>query len=192
MTYRQVLWRHALNHHGLVTTSDAERLHIPSVELRKLAARGFMVNRARGVYRVHDAPESPTDQFAEAVSTVGGDAHLTGDAVLALHDLAHVNPRRIRVATTRRIRGRVPDFIEVVHGTQPEDEITTYDGIRSSTVARALLDCQASVMADRLRQAAHDAAERGLLTRREREQVEQALGGEAGQASCAPTIAGVS
>jgi predicted transcriptional regulator of viral defense system len=190
MTYRQVLWRHALDHHGLVTTSDAEQLHIPAVELRKLAARGFMVNLARGVYRVYDAPESPADQFAEAVSAVGGDAYLTGDAVLALHDLAQVNPRRIRVATSRRIRGRLPDFIEVVRGAQPEEDVTTYDGIRSSTVARALLDCRASVMTDRLREAARDAAEKGLLTRREREQVERALDGEAGQASGVTPMAG--
>jgi predicted transcriptional regulator of viral defense system len=107
---------------------------------------------------------------------VGPDAHLVGDAVLALHDLGLVNPRRIRVAVPHRDRHELPDYIEVVRETIPEADRTQYEGIPATTVARALLDCRETVMTDRLIAAAHEAARTGLLRRREAARVLAELG----------------
>jgi len=60
------------------------------------------------------SPSTSRDQFMEAVLRVGPKAYLTHDAVLALHNLGLVNPRRIRVGTPRRARPRLPDYVEVV------------------------------------------------------------------------------
>lgn len=175
-TYRRTLRDRALDQYGYITTRDAAELGVPTVELRKLAARGGMQRVGHGVYRFEDIPHTDKDQFMEAVLRVGPDAHLVGDAVLALHDLGLVNPRRIRVAVPHRDRHKLPDYIEVVRKTIPEPERTQYEGIPSTTVARALLDCRNTVMNDRLIDAAHEAARNGLLRRREAARVLAELG----------------
>ncbi len=179
-TYRRRLFERALDQYGYVTTDDAEELGVPAVELRKLAYRGGLQHIAYGLYRFDDVPHTPHDQFMEAVLRVGPDAYLTGDAVLALHDLALVNPRRIRVATSRRPRRQLPEFVEVVQRRDVSDrERTAYEGIPSETVAQALLHCRGAVMRDRLLEATQRAASRGLVRRSEATRVLEELGAPA-------------
>src|SRR5688572_25436351 len=113
-TYRRRLRELALDQYGYVTTANAEQIDVPAVELRKLASRGGLAHVAYGLYRFDDVPVTHRDDFMEAVLRVGRDAYVTHDAVLALHDLGLVNPRRIRVGTPHRVRSRIPDQIEVV------------------------------------------------------------------------------
>lgn len=166
-TYRRRLRERALEQYGYITTRDAEELGVPPVELRKLRQRGGLDHVGHGLYRFEDIPATGHDQFMEAVLRVGPGAHLVGDAVLALHDLALTNPRRIRVATPRRDRHRVPGFLEVERREIPAEERTIYEGIPATTVARALLDCRGTIMHDRLVDAAREAARTGLLRRGE-------------------------
>lgn len=133
-------------------------------------------NIAYGLYRVKDVPSSGLDQYAEAVARVGPDAYLTHDAVLAMHDLALVNPRVLRVGTPHRSRASWSPHLEVLHRSLPSRDVTEYEGIRSTTVARALIDCRDLVMRERLEAAVSGASARGLLTRAERPDVEAALG----------------
>ena len=174
-TNRQLLREMAAEQYGYVTTRDAAAADIPAVELRKLAARGALTNVGYGVYRVADARPDERDQFAEALLLVGPDAYLTHDAVLALHHLALVNPRKLRVGTPHRTRGHLPAYIEVLRRQLPPEDLTVYDGLRCTTVARALIDCRGLVMTERLREAAAEATKQGLLTRRERAAVMRAL-----------------
>ncbi len=167
MTYRKLLRDQALDQRGFITTRDAQDLGIPPVELRKIAARGGLDNVAYGLYRIPDAPRTDLDQYAEAVLRVGRDAYLTHDAVLAVHHLAQVNPSKIRVATPYRIRSGLPGYIQIEHRHLPEHDLMVYEGIPSTTVARALLDCRGLVMPDRLRDALRQAEQQGLVTRRE-------------------------
>lgn len=175
-TFRRQLREIALDQFGYVTTSDAKALGIPKTELPKLRQRGGIEHVAHGLYRFDDIPRTSRDQFMEAVLRVGPDAYLTGDAVLALHDLALVNPRRIRVAVPRRDRHKLPEFVEVVRKDVPDVERTTYDGIPATTVARALLDCRDTIMTDRLVDAARQATREGLLRRQEAAHVLSELG----------------
>ncbi len=166
-TYRRRLRDRALDQYGYVTTRDAAELGVPATELRKIAGRGGVEHVAYGLYRFDDIPRDGHDQFMEAVLRVGPKAYLTHDAVLALHDLGLVNPRRIRVGTPRRARPRLPGSIEIVRRRLPAADLTVYEGIPSATVARALLDCRELVMRERLIDATRDATRRGLLRRRE-------------------------
>jgi predicted transcriptional regulator of viral defense system len=166
-TYRRRLRDRALDHYGYVTTRDAEDLEVPVVELRKVAHRGGIEHVAYGLYRFDDIPRTGRDQFMEAVLRVGPEAYLTHDAVLALHDLGLVNPRRIRVGTPKRARARLPSSIEVIHRDLEPRYLTVYEGIPSATVARALLDCRGLVMHERLVEAAREAARVGLLRKSE-------------------------
>lgn len=175
MTYRQTVREIALDQYGYVTTRDAAEVGVPAVELRKLAARGALTNVAYGLYRLADARPTEHDQFAEALLRVGDGAYLRGDAVLALHQLALVNPRRIRVGAPRRVRAALPEFIDLHEEEMPEEDLTVYEGLRTTTVARALLDCRGQVMTERLLDATKQATAEGLLTGREYARVRRAL-----------------
>jgi predicted transcriptional regulator of viral defense system len=170
-TYRRRLRERALDQYGYVTTRDAAELDVPAVELRKLHQRGGLERVGQGVYRFEDVPRTPRDQFMEAVLCVGPEAVLAGDAVLALHDLALVNPRRIHVATPRRIRRRrLPDFLEVEHLPTPP-RATEYEGIPTVTVADALRQCHGKLMTERLIDATREAAREGLLRKAEADEL---------------------
>lgn len=175
-TYRRRLRERALDQHGYVTTRDAEMLGVPPVELRKLAARGGLDRVGRGVYRFDDVPVGGLDQFMEAVLLAGRDAYLTHDAVLAVHDLGLVNPRRIRIGTPHRVRAQLPDHIELVRRDLDPGELTVVEGVPATTVARALFDARGLVMGERLIDAARTAERRGLLRRREARDVLTTLG----------------
>ena len=175
-TYRRSLLERAQDQYGYVTTRDAENLGIPAVELRKLAQRGGLRHVARGIYRFDEVPVTGHDQFMEAVLTVGPGAHLTRDAVLSLHDLGLVNPSKIRVGTDRRVRGQLPAFVDVVRVPAGTEDVTTYEGIPSATIERALLDCRGIVMGERLVEATKEAARRGLLVKKAERRVLDAVG----------------
>jgi predicted transcriptional regulator of viral defense system len=175
VTHLRTVFEHARDHHGLITTRQAAGLGIPDIELVKLAHRGSLRRLAYGLYRHEDVALTRVSEFAEAVLRVGEDAFLTHDAVLALHELALVNPPTIRVGTTRRVRRDLPPWVEVVRRTDDLD-ITVYEGVRSTTVARALRDCVGTVPRDRLRAALAEARSRGLLRRREVSDLTDLLG----------------
>lgn len=170
-TYRRRLYERALDQYGFVTTTDADEIGVPPGELRKLSHRGGLEHVGYGLYRFEDIPRTSRDQFMEAVLLAGPDAYLQADAVLALHNLALANPRRIRVATPRRNRRRLPKFLTVERRNLPADERTLYEGIPATTIARALLDCRGVIMDEHLIEAAKEAARTGLLRRRDAQRV---------------------
>ena len=174
-TYRRRLWDRALDQYGYVTTRDAADVGVPAVELRKIAQRGGVDHVAYGLYRFDDVPRSGRDQYMEAVLRVGPDAYLTHDAVVALYDLGLVNPQRIRVGTARRTRPRLPAFVEIIHRQLDPKDLTDHEGIPCTTVARALLDCRDLLSHSELITAAQEAVDRGLLLRRERNDLIEAL-----------------
>ena len=178
-TYRQRAWELATGQYGYLTTADARELGIPVVELGKLSARGQVRHVAYGLYRFDDLPPTRYDQFFEAVARVGGDAHLTGDAVLALHNLALVNPRHVRVGTTRRVRADLPGWIKVVREEIDPDDLTRYELIPSTTVAHAIRACRGTVMSERLLTAVTDARREGLITATEERELRNELRGVA-------------
>jgi predicted transcriptional regulator of viral defense system len=174
-TYRRQLHERALDQYGYITTRDAADLGIPPVEVRKIAQRGGLAHIARGVFRFDDIAHTGREPFMEAVLRAGDEAYLTADAVLALHDLGLVNPRRIRVGTPVRVRVALPDTIEVIKQRIEPKDLTEYEGIPATTIARALLDSRGLVMRKRLVDAAREAVRRGLMLRRDGQRVLEEL-----------------
>jgi predicted transcriptional regulator of viral defense system len=174
LSYRDVLREIALDQYGYVTTKDAADAGVPPIELPKLAARGGLMNIGYGLYRVPDIPPHDLDEFAEALLRAGAGAFLYGESVLAVFGLADVNPRQIRVGVRRRTRAKVPDHVELV---PVEDDTTTthYEGLRSQTLADAILACQGRIERVRLLDAARQARKEGLLTTTEWTRVRKAL-----------------
>ncbi len=174
LRYREVVRELALDHYGYVTTRDAADAGVPGVELPKLAARGGLQNVAYGLYRVPDIPPTRYDQFAEALLRAGEGAFLHGESVLALFELADVNPRTIKVAVRRRARPKLPPWIELTH-VKEEVLTTLYEGMESQTVADAMIECRGRIETGRLMDAAREARKQGLLTTTEWQRVRKGL-----------------
>lgn len=175
MSYRQELRELAHDSHGIVTLRDAAAAGVPAVEVRKLASRGALTRLGQGVYRMEEAPADRLTEFAMAVALVGGDAVLADESVLAAHDLAQVNLRRIRVATSERVRRRLPPTIKVVARAVPVDQRTELDGVPAMTLTAAIRASQGRVMSSRLVDAARQADIRGLIDHHDAEAIKREL-----------------
>ncbi len=152
----------ALSNYGLITSSQAVELGVRLKDLLEWVKIGRLEKCWRGVYRlVHYLP-TEYDRYAEALATVGKDAMIWGESVLAMHNLAMVNPERIEVATTRRVRKELPAWIALarLQEEMPHDE---FNGIRCQPLAEAIRHCKGKVMTQRLAEAVREAEQKGLL-----------------------------
>lgn len=172
LTLRERLYEVAVGQNGYVTSADAVSLGIRRDQLRKLSSGSGITRIAHGLYRFDAMPVSDTDEYMEAVLRVGPGAYLTRQSVLSMHSLGLVNPRYVYVGTSRRSRRRLPATVKVDWRTLPQTDLTVYDGIPSSTVHRALLDCVDIIMRDRFDDAVQKARDEGLLTAREVEDIQ--------------------
>jgi len=158
----------ALDRYGYVTTDDAREEGIDPAYLRMMVRRGTIQHVGYGLYRFPQVPITEHTHLMEAVLWVGEGAVLSHDSVLSMHGLANANPSIVRVTTPRRVRKTdPPNPVKIIRRTLPEEDLTIYDGIPSTTVARALLDCRELIMRSRLLEAAHEARDEGLVRRRE-------------------------
>jgi hypothetical protein len=137
--------------------------------------KGALVSVAVDLFRLDGVPPSRHHLFTEAVLRAGPGAYLSHDAVLALHELTDHLPQRVRVGSPHRRPVTCPDHVEVFRRVLPPGDLTTYQGIRSATVARALLDSRPLLAPAALEAAAGTAVRRGLLLRRERHALLEAL-----------------
>lgn len=152
----------AIGNYGLITTKEVESLGIRRKDLGEWVKLGRLVRLGHGVYRIEHYLPTEYDRYTEAVALVGKDAALWGESVLAMHNLAMVNPLRVQVATGRRVRKLLPKWIDLVK--KPVDaEVDVFEGIRCQNLASVLQDCRGKLMTDRLLDAIDDASRRGLL-----------------------------
>ena len=159
-----LIYENAADNYGIITSAEAKDLGIPNVELVKLAQRGRLKRLGHGVYKIIQYQPSAFDKYAEAVNLVGHGAVIYGQSVLAMHELALVNPTHIHVAVKGRLRKQVP-LVIMLHTLPNSINKVFYEGIPSQSVYEALLVCQNVVMNERLLDAVEDAERRGLLTK---------------------------
>ncbi len=177
-TSYETLERYAATTHGFVTTEDLARADLTNAEVATLLEEEKLVQRGYHLYRVQAIPYTHHTQEAEAIYLVnlGLDAYLNAESVLSFHDLALVNPRQINVGTPRLVSYSLPQWIKVTHRILPPEDLTAYEGIPSTTVRRALLDCKPIVMLDRLLDAVFQAEPRGLITAEEAIELNEEFG----------------
>jgi predicted transcriptional regulator of viral defense system len=141
VSYLEQLLTVAGEQRGYITTSDAESVGVPKVELRKMAARGVLVRRGHGLYRIDAFPVQRHDEFMEANLWAGGKGVTSHESALWLWELADVNPRRIYVTVPNRTRRSGPSYYDVrVQQLQPID-LDWHQGIRITSPARSIADC---------------------------------------------------
>ena len=174
MTLYDNIYELASENFGLITTAQARVNGISKDELGKLRARGKLERIGHGVYRIKYHVPSILDVYADAVALVGHEAYVLGESVLAMLNLASVNPNSIYIGTTKRVRKKLPDYIKVIQ-RHTNDETTFYDGIPCMTVAAAIRYCSGKVMPERLMEALLDGVREGYITKRELDAISKEL-----------------
>lgn len=150
MTAYDKIYEVAADNYGIITAGEAKSLGVSKKALFQLVARGKLERRGYGVYRLaaHHLP-SEYDQYAEAVALVGEGAYVSGESVLALLDLALVNPERMTVSTKKRNRRTLPAWLAVVK-TSEDAEVRYYKGIPCESLPAAFRYCRGRVPIERL------------------------------------------
>lgn len=175
MTYYDDIYECAVDNYYLISTKDASRLGIPTVELAKLAHRGKLKHVSHGLYRLARYVPHEYDPYAISVASVGEDAYLFGESVIAMLRLAPTNPAHMYVATPHRHRKKtLSDGLTVTERPQANDT-TVYKGIPSQRVGAAIVSCIGKMMDERLNLAADNARAEGYLSAGEYEQVKEAI-----------------
>lgn len=150
----------ATDNYGLITFDEASEFCVASVELHRWTMKGWLEKRGRGVYRLAKFPVDERTRFAEAVALCGG-GYIYGEGVLAIHNLALVNPGKVEVAVERKLRRSLPKWIDPVYVKKVDG--TYYYGIPSQKLADAIRSCVGAIPRDRLISAVKDAEREGIL-----------------------------
>jgi predicted transcriptional regulator of viral defense system len=174
MSYYDDIYEYAADNYGLITSAAAKGIGVPNVELAKLAHRERLTRLGYGVYRIAHYIPTPLDRYADAVALVGHDAHIFGESVLAMHGLALVNPSVIYTATLSLPRKKLPAYIVNVL-KRDGGQIVEYEGIPSQRVYDAIITCKASIMTDRLAEAATEASRQGLISKKEADMIKKEM-----------------
>lgn len=162
MTKFDDIYDAAMDNYGLITASEARDMGVGDEELARYSKRGWLERRGHGVYRLARYVPHRLDPYAEAVALVGPGSAVWGESVLAMGELASVNPGKVTVATPKRVRRKLPEWIEVIRLPKGA-RVGWFEGVPSQPVADALRACEGTVMRERLAQAVADAKGAGLV-----------------------------
>jgi len=166
MTHWESIYETAIDNYGLITTAQAGEQGVNPAELLRWVKTGRLTKRGHGVFRLSQYVPTDYDYYAEALAFVGDGAAIFGESVLAMQNLALVNPPKIAVATSARLRKKLPEWVYVVPRAVVAHPIA-YQGIPCQPTVDAILQCRATVPAERLEAAAVDARRQGLITSKE-------------------------
>lgn len=123
-------------------------------------------NRIRwGIYRLVQFPASPYEDLFVAWLRTGHDSVISHESALAVYELSDALPSEIHIIVPRTASRRKAGIR--LHTNRLEtDEVTQRAGLPITTVARTIADVITSGLArDQIRQAIHEALQRGLTTR---------------------------
>jgi len=182
MSHWKTIQEFALDNYGLVTTSQAAGFGVGPAELARWVQNGRLEKRAHGVFRLASRMPTDLDRYAESLALVGVGSRIFGESVLAMHNLAMVNPARIEVATPRRVRRLLPNWIKVIAGNVDE-ESELFDGIVCQPLDKAILACVGHVPSDRLLDAVTEARSQGLISENKVKELKKKLKGSSPTAS---------
>jgi very-short-patch-repair endonuclease len=160
-TVEATLARMASRAHGVVTRAELLDAGVTSAQIEQRLKTGALLREHRGVYRVGHRAPSIEARYLAAVLSCGDGALLSGRAAGHLLGIVKGRPPapEVTAPTERRVKGvkvrRAP--------VQPEDA-TTWARIPVTSVPRTLVDLAASLPADDLARACHEAGVRHRTT----------------------------
>lgn len=165
----------AVDDFGLITSAEAREIGVTNAELVQQARRGKLVRVARGVYRMPVWPYQEAAPYAIAVKSIGPDARLFGESVIALLGLAPTDPGRMWVASPRRARRDVGEGVRIIRCC-PDDPVRFYDGVPSQPIADAIASAAATMGAVRARGTMEEALRQGYITKADYDRLKKELG----------------
>lgn len=172
MTYRQIIEELASKYHGIITTEQARSAGVPSVEVRKIAARGYLGRIGHGAYRVMLVPDTPLTPYAAALAIAGASSHLGPEATLAVRGLVAA-AEVIEVCVPRwPSRATVPG-VSVTRDIRCEGELTVFAGLTLLTLVAALSDRKPNTGEERVGVVLDEARFTGRITDDEWQQVRE-------------------
>ncbi len=173
------LYATAAAQEGAFTTRQAAEAGYSSQLLQKHLRAGRVVRTCRGVYRLVHFPAGEHEDLVIVwlwSEHAGVFSHATA---LALHGLSDALPARMHLSLPRAWRTRrlrVPADVVLHHADVAPEERAWFGPVPATSAARSLADCaRDGFPPDLLRQAAHAALRRGLVTEAELGAVEDAL-----------------
>ena len=144
--------------HGIVTTAQLAAAGVGRRALARRVARGWLVQRYRGVYQVGPVAAPRAEDMA-AVLAIGDGAALSHQSAAAIWGFGRPD-REVHVTIARRGRRSRPGVR--VHQTSSLTA-TVHDGLPLTTPARTLLDLRAVLPRPELERAAEQAQILGLV-----------------------------
>jgi predicted transcriptional regulator of viral defense system len=164
---------------GYLTAVQAREDGVSSAAIVMMERRGVLERVSRGVYRLAQFPVSQLAQYMEAVLWPHGTtAVISHDSALALYGISDVDPARIHITLPPqyRVRRAVPRHLAIHSAALAAGERTVHEGIPLTTVERTLFDCRdAGLGGDLLQHALVDAQEKGFISRKSAERLNNEL-----------------
>jgi very-short-patch-repair endonuclease len=154
--------RIATRQHGVATREQLLAAGVSASAIARRVRRGSLLAEFRGVYRVGHRAPSAHARYTAAVLACGPGALLSGRAAAHLLGLVKAAPRwpEVTASTERRVAGvrthrcRVPST----------GDAASHDGIPVTSAARTLVDLAATLSAESLARACHEAGVRYRTT----------------------------
>ncbi len=163
-SYYEALYRVAEQQAGYFTTHQALAAGYSQRQLTYQVRTGRFVRMRPGVYRVSQFPASRNGDLFLAWLEAGASAVISHTSALALYGLSDALPAKTELTVSRTASRRHPGLRLHTKGLSA-DEVTTYEGLPVTTVARTIVDVAVGGLAGELvMQAVQEAVERGLVT----------------------------
>jgi predicted transcriptional regulator of viral defense system len=164
---------------GYFTTRQAADAGYSSQLLLKHIRAGRVSRTRRGIYRLVHFPAGEHEELVTAWLWSERASVISHQTALALHGLSDALPADVHLTLPsgwRRRRLRVPAGVVLHHADVPREDRAWFGAVPATSARRSLSDCaRAGLSPEMLRQAAHQALRRGLVTKAELGDVEDAL-----------------
>jgi predicted transcriptional regulator of viral defense system len=166
---------------GYFTPRQAQSAGYNWERLSYYVKTGNFLRVAHGVYRLKHFPASPHESLFVAWLRTGPHSVISHESALALYELSDVMPGEVHVIIPRTASRRRKGLR--LHTNQlAADEISHYQGLPVTTVARTIADVAYTGLEETLvKQAIEDALQRGLTIEKELQTQAERRGGRARQ-----------
>lgn len=164
---------------GYFTTRQAADAGYSSQLLLKHIRAGRVARTRRGIYRLVHFPAGEHEELVTVWLWSERAGVISHQTALALQGLSDALPAHVHLTLPdawRRRRFRVPAGVVLHHADVPPEDRTWFGAVPTTGARRSLSDCaHEGLSPELLRQAAQQALRRGLVTKAELGDVEEAL-----------------
>ena len=173
---RDALYALAVPRSGWITAADATDAGVSRQQLARYAESGVLRRSRYGVYRFRDFPAQPFEDVIEACLWAAPEAVASHDTALAIYGLGDAMPASIHITVPHRLRKKRSGVILHVAPCPPSD-VETRDGVPVTSAVRTIRDIAAHATADEVASIVREGDDRGLLRRREAQELANELMG---------------